>query len=122
LLKVIKLEDPKGGLADYNSAAKIDPNNAFNMYLRGITKTDILHDTAGGMADLDRAAKLEPNDPIVYDVRGSRKYDLLKDRTGAIADLKQANKLYKQQGNIQAAENIDKVLKEWQQTDRKSDS
>ena len=121
-MKVIRLEDPKGGLADYNRAIQLNPNNSSLLYFRGITKIDLLHDTAGGMADLDRAIKLDPNDALAHRARASRKYHLLKDRAGAIAELKQANKLYQQQGNAKDTEDTAKLLKYWEQADKTSGS
>jgi TPR repeat len=58
LLKTDKLQDDRGGLADYNRAIQLDPNNALAYGNRGLLKHNRLNDRSGGITDIQQAAKL----------------------------------------------------------------
>ncbi|PLZ90022.1 hypothetical protein CEN44_11785 [Fischerella muscicola CCMEE 5323] len=49
--------DPKGAIADYNSAIKINPNFAQVYYNRGLARI-VTGDKQGGIADLQKTAQL----------------------------------------------------------------
>ncbi len=52
-----KLKDYKGSLSDFNSAIKLDPNNAMAFCNRGLAKIK-LNDKNGGCLDLSKAGEL----------------------------------------------------------------
>jgi tetratricopeptide (TPR) repeat protein len=58
LLKAINLQDIEGGLADFDRAIQLEPDNTSAYVNRGILKNELLNDCSGGIADMQQAASL----------------------------------------------------------------
>jgi tetratricopeptide (TPR) repeat protein len=119
-LKQNILKDDRGALADFNRAIQLAPNYDVLYRNRGVLKLTRLQDFQGALTDLDRAIQLDPNYAEAYGQRGGLKHEILKDRLGGVADTQQAATLFKQQGDIENYNVAIRLLKKWQQTDRKS--
>jgi tetratricopeptide (TPR) repeat protein len=109
-LRVNRLNDPLGALADFNLAIASSRNpttTATALSRRGTLKGVKLNDVAGAAADFDRAIQLDPSNFRIYINRGGLKADRLRDPQGALADYNQGIALnpnyplsYKNRGNL----------------------
>ncbi len=109
-LRVNRLNDPLGALADFNLAIASGRNPATTataLSRRGNLKGTKLNDVAGAAADFDRAIQLDPNNFRIYINRGGLKAGKLRDPQGALADYNQGIALnpnhplsYKNRGNL----------------------
>jgi tetratricopeptide (TPR) repeat protein len=119
-VKHMQLRDYRGALNDYNRAIQLRPDLAIVYKFRGELKTEHFQDDRGALADYNRAISLEPNLAVAYGGRSELKHNRLNDKAGAIADARQAARLFKQQGDMENYQIAIRLLKKWQQTDRKS--
>ena len=69
------LGDYKGAIADYDSAIRLNPDNANTYYNRGTAKGDLGQHFAA-IADYDTAIRLKPDYATAYNNRGNAKSDL----------------------------------------------
>jgi tetratricopeptide (TPR) repeat protein len=105
-LKFEGLNDAKGALADYNQSISLKPDYAEAYSSRGALKTVKLNDVKGALADYNQSISLKPDFALAYNNRGILKYKNLNDVKGAITDFKKSEQLYRQQGNVQKADQI----------------
>ena len=85
------LGDYKGAIADYDSAIRLNPDNANTYYNRGTAKGDLGQHFAA-IADFDIAIRLKPDLAEAYYNRGAAKSDLGQ-HFAAIADYDTAIRL-----------------------------
>ena len=85
------LGDYKGAIADYDSAIRLNPDNANTYYNRGTAKGDLGQHFAA-IADFDIAIRLKPDLAEAYYNRGTAKSDLGQ-HFAAIADYDTAIRL-----------------------------
>ena len=85
------LGDYKGAIADYDSAIRLNPDNANTYYNRGTAKGDLGQHFAA-IADFDIAIRLKPDIAEAYYNRGAAKSDLGQ-HFAAIADYDTAIRL-----------------------------
>jgi tetratricopeptide (TPR) repeat protein len=83
--------DLDGAIADFDRAAKADPQNDAPYYNRAQAKW-LKKDTAGAVADYTRAIDLGSTNPAAYNNRGNARVEN-KDLDGAIADYTRAIEL-----------------------------
>jgi tetratricopeptide (TPR) repeat protein len=83
--------DLDGAIADFDRAAKADPQNDAPYYNRAQAK-GLKKDTAGAIADYTRAIELGSTNPAAYNNRGNARAEN-KDLDGAIADYTRAIEL-----------------------------
>ncbi|MGH7984491.1 MAG: tetratricopeptide repeat protein [Candidatus Udaeobacter sp.] len=83
--------DLDGAIADFDRAAKADPQNDAPYYNRAQAKR-LKKDTAGAIADYTRAIELGSTNPAAYNNRGNARSDN-NDPDGAIADYTRAIEL-----------------------------
>ena len=83
--------DLDGAIADFDRAAKADPQNDAPYYNRAQAKW-LKKDTAGAIADYTRAIELGSTNPAAYNNRGNARAEN-KDPDGAIADYTRAIEL-----------------------------
>jgi serine/threonine protein kinase len=110
-LKIDKLNDTKGALADYNKAIEIKPQYAGAYINRGNLKTDKLNDTKGALADYNKAIEIDTQYAKAYYNRAILNEYHLKNKSGAIEDFRQAIKLFRQQGKTKELQNAINQLK-----------
>jgi regulator of sirC expression with transglutaminase-like and TPR domain len=77
---------------------------------RAKLKANKLNDPKGAIADYTRVIAINSREPGVFADRGALKLKL-KDRAGGVKDLKQAARMYRKQGNMQKAQEINELLK-----------
>ena len=85
------LGDYKGAIADYDSAIRINPDDAHAYYNRGNAKSDLGQHFAA-IVDFDTAIRIKPDDADAYNNRGIAKIDL-DQHFAAIADFDTAIRL-----------------------------
>jgi tetratricopeptide (TPR) repeat protein len=83
--------DLDGAIADFDRAAKADPQNDAPYYNRAQAKR-LKKDVAGAIADYTRAIELGSQNPAAYNNRGNARAEN-NDRDGAIADYTRAIEL-----------------------------
>jgi tetratricopeptide (TPR) repeat protein len=83
--------DLDGAIADFDRAAKADPQNDAPFYNRAQAKR-LKKDTAGAIADYTRAIELGSTNPAAYNNRGNARAEN-NDQDGAIADYTRAIEL-----------------------------
>jgi tetratricopeptide (TPR) repeat protein len=97
-------KDYRGALADYNQSIALKPDFAYNN--RGFLKHEKLNDVKGALADFNQSIALKPDYALAYNNRGKLRYEKLNDVQGAITDFRKSEKLFRQQGEIQKADQI----------------
>jgi tetratricopeptide (TPR) repeat protein len=110
ILKDEKLNDVQGALADFDQSVSLSPNFALAYNYRAKLKANKLNDPKGAIADYTRVIAINSREPGVFADRGALKLKL-KDRAGGVKDLKQAARMYRKQGNMQKAQEINELLK-----------
>jgi tetratricopeptide (TPR) repeat protein len=105
ILKV-KLNNVKGALDDFNQSIALKPDFALTYSNRGTLKYQKLNDVKGALADFNQSIALQPDFALAYSNRGFLKYQKLNDVQGAITDYRKSEQLFRQQGQVQEADQI----------------
>ena len=103
------LGDYKGAIADYDSAIRLNPDDASAYYNRGNAKYKLGQHSAA-IADYDSAIRLNPDDAQAYFTRGLAKA-LLNRISEAKQDVRTALRLAKQAGDTGLITHIEKLLR-----------
>jgi S1-C subfamily serine protease len=110
-LKAEKLNDAKGAVADYNQVIAMVPRDAEAYNNRAVLKAEKLNDAPGALADYTKTIALNSKYADAYFNRGILQVNKFNNRAGAIQDLRQAARLYREQGQSQKLEMVNKALR-----------
>jgi S1-C subfamily serine protease len=99
-------KDYRGALDDYSQLIALQPNNALAYINCGNLKHEKLDDLPGALADYNQSIAIQPDNALAYYNRGNLKYKKLNNKKEAIVDFSKAELLFRQQGEIQQAEQM----------------
>jgi tetratricopeptide (TPR) repeat protein len=98
-------KDYKGALADYNQSTRLKDNALAYIGCANL-RHEKLNDLQGALADYNRSIFLKPDNALAYYNRGNLRYQKLHDTKEAIIDFRKSEQLFRQQGEIQQADQI----------------
>lgn len=104
----IRLNDFNSALVDANRAIALDATNPLIHILRGGLRFK-KEDFSGALADFNKSIAIDPKNPLAYFYRSAIKLKQ-NNRAGAIQDLRQAAQLYRDQGQLQGAAEIETYI------------
>jgi tetratricopeptide (TPR) repeat protein len=110
--RLLKQKDYQGAIEDFTQFLKIYPNNSDAYFGRGFSYF-ILKDYQSAKNDFDKALENNPENKLIPNIlqfRGICRFEL-KDKPGAIADLQKASALYKQLGEQEGVQQVERALK-----------
>ncbi len=96
--------DYKNAIQDYDQALKLAPSNSEVYYNRGVAYFSIGL-SKNAIQDFSQAIALQPTMAEAYGNRGMIRFNL-GDRQGALADYQKAKKLFRSQGDVPAAQQM----------------